>query len=127
MVLYDDTSCHPYLGRHEAVLAHHRIMSDMHLAIQFRSFSDTGVSCHSTVDGAQSTYLHIVFDDDATAGVHLHSSSVILLEVEGITSNDRICMNDHAIPDAGIIIQNDSWMDVTVLPYGHPLTYMDTR
>src|SRR5579875_687871 len=99
-----------HLANKEVVFADLAVVADLYLVIDFGSGTDTCGLESTAIDGGASTDFHIVADFDIAKLRLLDVFAALKTIAETISAQHRIGVNDDAIAEDGVIVEDDMGM-----------------
>src|SRR5690606_29621418 len=87
------------------------VVADLHLVVDFGSFTDAGRPVRAAVDGAAGADFHVVAQFDVRQLSGLYVSTVAKAVAESIGTDHAIGVQDHAVANDRVVIQHRSGID----------------
>src|SRR5690606_30840275 len=97
-------------------------MPHLNLIVQFRTFTNSGISCNSFIYGTQSSYIHMIFYDNTTTRLQLIEPLWSVFIVKSTGSQNRSSMYGYMVSNNSIVINTDIGMNDAMITNGYIIT-----
>src|SRR5262245_26929130 len=126
LVPYEGTARDSCLRRNDRMLAHLNVVSDLNEVIEFRSTANHSSLQRTPIDAGVCTDLDIVFNNDLADLRKLHVAFAILHVTKPIGPDHRARMNNDAVSDRHIFIDDNSRIQRAIRTNDGSLSHVTT-